>query len=100
MDNTVTAKSIFEAEDFQPLLEHLADDVWYSRRRHPRVHLSAASFAASRPWSTTSRTLVVVGRRGMEAVACFALGSYSSAVLRSASGPVLIVPSPRKGSYR
>ena len=27
MDNTVTAKSIFEAEDFQPLLEHLADDV-------------------------------------------------------------------------
>jgi nucleotide-binding universal stress UspA family protein len=40
-------------------------------------------------------TLVVVGRRGMGAVARFALGSVSSAVLRSVSGPVLIVPSPR-----
>lgn len=39
-------------------------------------------------------TLVVVGRRGMGAVARFALGSVSSAVLRSVSGPVLIVPSP------
>ena len=27
MDNITLAKSIFEAEDFQPLLEHLADDV-------------------------------------------------------------------------
>ena len=43
-------------------------------------------------------TLVVVGRRGMGAVARLALGSVSSAVLRSVSGPVLIVPSPREGS--
>ena len=43
-------------------------------------------------------TLVVVGRRGMGAVARLALGSVSSNVLRSVSAPVLIVPPPREGS--
>jgi nucleotide-binding universal stress UspA family protein len=37
-------------------------------------------------------TLVVVGRRGMGGVRRFVLGSVSSDVLRSVSGPVLIVP--------
>jgi nucleotide-binding universal stress UspA family protein len=39
-------------------------------------------------------TLVVVGRRGMGGMRRFVLGSVSSDVLRSASGPVLIVPAP------
>jgi nucleotide-binding universal stress UspA family protein len=39
-------------------------------------------------------TLVAVGRRGLDAVVHFALGSVSSDVLRAVSGPVLIVPSP------
>ncbi len=39
-------------------------------------------------------TLVAVGRRGLDAVGHFALGSVSSDVLRAVSGPVLIVPSP------
>jgi len=38
-------------------------------------------------------TLVAVGRRGLDAVGHFALGSVSSDVLRAVSGPVLIVPS-------
>jgi transposase len=39
--------------------------------------------------------LVVVGRRGLGVVDRLRLGSVSTAVLRSASGPVLIVPDPR-----
>lgn len=39
-------------------------------------------------------TLVAVGRRGLEVVGHFVLGSVSSDVLRAVSGTVLIVPSP------
>ena len=38
------------------------------------------------------QTLVAVGRRGLDAVKRFALGSVSADVLRAVSGPVLIVP--------
>jgi nucleotide-binding universal stress UspA family protein len=42
--------------------------------------------------------LVAVGSRGLNAVQRAALGSVSAAVLRSAGGPVLVVPSPENGS--
>jgi nucleotide-binding universal stress UspA family protein len=38
------------------------------------------------------KTLVAVGKRGLDAVKRFALGSVSADVLRAVSGPVLIVP--------
>jgi nucleotide-binding universal stress UspA family protein len=45
-------------------------------------------------------TLAAVGRRGLGAVARFALSSVSSDVLRSVTGPVLIVPSLGNGPRR
>jgi nucleotide-binding universal stress UspA family protein len=42
------------------------------------------------------RTLVAVGRRGLDAVKRFALGSVSAGILRAVSVPVLIVPSSSK----
>ena len=38
------------------------------------------------------KTLVAVGRRGLDAVKRFALGSVSATVMRAVSGSVLIVP--------
>ena len=38
------------------------------------------------------QTLVAVGRRGLDNVQRFALGSVSATVLRAVSAPVLIVP--------
>lgn len=45
------------------------------------------------------RTLVAVGRRGLDAMKRFALGSVSATVMRAVSGPVLIVP-PSEESRR
>jgi nucleotide-binding universal stress UspA family protein len=42
------------------------------------------------------QTLVAVGRRGLDNVQRFALGSVSANVLRAVSAPVLIVPSSSK----
>ncbi len=39
------------------------------------------------------RTLVAVGKRGLDAVKWFASGRVSAKVLKAVSGPVLIVPS-------
>ena len=43
-----------------------------------------------------AQTLVAVGRRGLNKVKRFALGSVSADVLRAVSTPVLIVPSSSK----
>ena len=44
--------------------------------------------------------MAAVGRRGLGAMARFALGSVSSDVLRSVTGPFLIVPSLGNGPRR
>jgi nucleotide-binding universal stress UspA family protein len=63
-------------------------------RPKTRAILGDAAVVIQEAAEEEESTLVVVGRRGMGGVRRFVLGSVSSDVMRSASGPVLIVPAP------
>lgn len=58
----------------------------------PETKVVTADPAAAIQEEDGEGTLVAVGRRGLNAVKRFALGSVSTGVLRSVRGPVLIIP--------
>lgn len=76
-------------------LEERTTELEHALGKPPETRVATADPAAAIQEAAEEhgeRTLVAVGRRGLDGVKRFALGSVSAAVLRAVSGPVLIVP--------
>jgi nucleotide-binding universal stress UspA family protein len=71
----------------------LESDLWHSMRIRVREG-EAASVILEVAEEGGEPTLIAVGRRGLGKINRLRLGSVSADVLRSAAGPVLIVPAP------
>ena len=76
-------------------LKERAAELEHALERLPETRVVTADPAAAIQEAAEeygNKTLVAVGKRGLNAVKRFAMGSVSAAVLRAVSGPVLIVP--------
>ena len=76
-------------------LKERAADLEHATGKLPETRVVTADPAAAIQEAAEEygkKTLVGVGRRGLDAVKRFALGSVSATVLRAVSAPVLIVP--------
>jgi nucleotide-binding universal stress UspA family protein len=83
-------------------LARLSAGIEFARGSRPRTRAVLGDAAAALQDAAEDGegpALVAVGSRGLNAVQRAALGSVSAAVLRSASGPVLVVRPPKGISY-
>jgi nucleotide-binding universal stress UspA family protein len=83
-------------------LARLSAGIEFARGSRPRTRAVLGDAAAALQDTAEDGegpALVAVGSRGLNAVQRAALGSVSAAVLRSASGPVLVVRPPKGISY-
>jgi nucleotide-binding universal stress UspA family protein len=86
------------SEALEVKLEDRADELEDILQQRPQTRIVAGDSAevlTEAAQEGEEPTLVAVGSRGLGLVGRLRLGSVSTAVLRSASGPVLIVPDPR-----
>ena len=89
------------ARQAQELLEQTAEEIKDSSVREPqtRVVVGYPALTLTEAAEEEKTTLLVVGSRGLNSIKRTVLGSVSSNVLRTAAGPVLVVPPPARQDH-